>query len=196
MYKMREKEKIFIYTGPDGSGRKTVGKMVATVFDMVPVISYTTREPRPYERDGEDYHFVDEETFKNIEAKGEFIESVEIDGYHYGIREQDIAEAFKNHNLVYVTLNPEGAEKLKQLYGDKVMRFFIYANRDTVYKRLKKREDDEQEIERLMSHYDEVMKYKNQCEHVFENYDSPHISYQISEVIEEFLERDIIITDY
>lgn len=196
MYEMREKEKIFIYTGPDGSGRKTIGKMVATVFDMETVISYTTREPRHYEKDGVDYHFVDEKTFEEIEAKGDFIESVEIDGFHYGIREQDITEAFKNHNLIYVTLNPEGAEKLKQLYGDKVMRFFIYANRDTVYKRLKKRENDEKEIERLMSHYDETMKYKNQCEHVFENYDSPQVSYQISEVIEEFLDRDIIITDY
>ena len=63
MYQIKEKEKIFIYTGPDGSGRKTLSKMVATTFDMETVLSYTTRPPRHYEQDGVDYHFVDEATF-------------------------------------------------------------------------------------------------------------------------------------
>lgn len=196
MYNMKEKEKIFIYTGPDGSGRKTIAKMVATMFDMEPVISYTTRPPRHYEKDGEDYHFVNLSTFKRMEENGEFIESVEIDGYHYGIREDDIVKAFEKHPLIYVTLNPEGAEKLKKLYGDKVMRLFIYADRQTVYERQKLRQDDEESIKRHMSHYDEIMTYKNECEHAFENFDSPQVSYQVSEVIEAFLERDIIITDY
>jgi guanylate kinase len=40
------------------------------------------------------------------------------------------------------------------------------------------------------------MAYKNECEYVFENYDSPQISYQVSEEIEKFLDRDLIVTDY
>lgn len=196
MYTIKEKEKLFIYTGPDGSGRKTIAKMVATAFDMETVISYTTRAPRHYEQNGEDYHFVSEETFKQMQDSHEFLESVDIDGYHYGIREQDIVKAFENHNLVYLTLNPEGTEKLKKMYGDKVMRFFIYADRDTVIQRHKARNDKEEDIQRHLSHYDEIMAYKKECEHVFENYDSPQISYQVSEVIEAFLDRNRIVTDY
>lgn len=196
MYKIKEKEKIFIYTGPDGSGRKTIAKMVATAFDMETVLSYTTRPPRHYEKDGRDYHFVDMASYLKMQEQQEFLESVEIDGFHYGIREEDIVNAFKNHNLVYLTLNPEGTEKLKKMYGDKVMRFFIYADRDTVIRRQKERQDNDADIERHLSHYDETMAYKNSCEHAFENYDSPQVSYQVSEVIEAFLERDIIITDY
>jgi guanylate kinase len=196
MYKFKEKEKLFIYTGPDGSGRKTVAKMVATAFDMETVLSYTTRPPRHYETDGEDYHFIDADTFMNMEAQQEFLESVEIDGIHYGIREEDIVKAFENHNLVYLTLNPEGTEKLKQMYGDRVMRFFIYADRDTVIKRQEDRQDSLEDIQRHMAHYDETMAYKNQCEHAFENFDSPQISFQVSEVIEKFLDRDVIVTDY
>ncbi|MCQ6276570.1 guanylate kinase [Bacillus sp. V3B] len=196
MYKIKEKEKLFIYTGPDGSGRKTISKMVATTFDMETVLSYTTRPPRHYEQDGKDYHFVNEEAFKKIEEKQEFLESVKIDGFYYGIREQDIVKAFETHNLVYLTLNPEGTEKLKNMYGDRVMRFFIYADRDTVLNRLKAREESEKDINRLMNHYHEIMDYKNNCEHAFENFDLPQVSFQISEVIEAFLDRDIIITDY
>ncbi len=196
MYRIKGKEKIFIYTGPDGSGRKTIGKMAATAFDMEPVISYTTRSPRHYEKNGEDYHFVNEETFKQMEAQQEFLECVKIDGFYYGIRELDVVEAFQNHNFIYLTLNPEGTEKLKKMYGDRVMSIFIYADRDTVIKRQKDRNDSEADIERHMTHYDETMSYKSSCDHTFENYDSPQIAFQVSEVIEAFLDRDIIVTDY
>ncbi|MCH6266112.1 MULTISPECIES: guanylate kinase [Neobacillus] len=196
MYQIKGKEKIFVYTGPDGSGRKTIAKNVATAFDMETVLSYTTRSPRHYEKDGEDYHFITEETFKNMQAQQEFLESVEIDGIHYGIREQDVVEAFKNHDFVYLTLNPEGAEKLKKVYGDHVVRIFVYADRDTVIDRHKKRQDSEEVIERHMSHYNETMSYKGSCEHAFENFDSPQVSYQVSELIESYLDRNLTVTDY
>jgi guanylate kinase len=196
MYRIKGKEKLFIYTGPDGSGRKTIAKMVATTFDMKTVLSYTTRLPRHYEQDGEDYHFVSEKDFKEMEEKQEFLESVEIDGFHYGIREQDIVKAFEKNRLVYLTLNPEGTQKLKEMYGDRVMRFFIYADQDTVLHRLKARDENEEDITRHMNHYHETMDYKNSCEHAFENFDLPQVSFQISEVIETFLDRDLIVTDY
>ncbi|MEH7254411.1 MULTISPECIES: guanylate kinase [Bacillaceae] len=196
MYKIKDKEKLFIFTGPDGSGRKTIAKMVSTAFDMETVLSYTTRPPRHYEQDGVDYHFITEEAFQKMQTNQEFLETVDIDGIHYGIREEDIVKAFEHHNLVYLTLNPEGTEKLQEMYGDRVMRFFIFANRDTVIKRHKARNDTEEDIQRHLSHYDETMAYKNNCEHVFENYDSPQVSFQVSEVIEAFLDRNRIVTDY
>jgi guanylate kinase len=196
MYQIKGNEKIFVYTGPDGSGRKTIAKMVATAFDMETVLSYTTRSPRHYEKNGEDYHFVNEETFKHMQAQQEFLESVEIDGIHYGIREQDIVEAFQNHDFVYLTLNPEGTEKLKKMYGDGVVRIFIYADRDTVIQRQQERQDNEEVIQRHMAHYDEILSYKNSCEHAFENFDSPQVSFQVSELIESFLDRNLTETDY
>lgn len=196
MYQIKGKEKIFVYTGPDGSGRKTIAKMVATAFDMETVLSYTTRSPRHYEKDGHDYHFVTEEVFNQMQAKQEFLESVEIDGIHYGIREQDIVEAFKNHTLVYLTLNAEGAEKLKTMYGNGVVRLFIYADRDTVIQRQQDRRDSADVIERHMNHYDEAMNYKSSCEYAFENFDSPQVAYQVSELIESFLDRNLTVTDY
>jgi guanylate kinase len=196
MYQVKEKERIFIYTGPDGSGRKTIAKMVSTVFDMETVISYTTREPRHYETDGKDYYFIDEDTFSKMEEKQEFLESVEIDGIKYGIREEEVVKAFENHTFIYLTLNPEGTEKLKRMYGDKVIRLFVFADRDTVVSRQKERQDPEEDIQRHLAHYEETMGYKNECEHAFENFDSPQVSFQVSEVIEKYLERNLVETDY
>jgi guanylate kinase len=47
-----------------------------------------------------------------------------------------------------------------------------------------------------MAHYDETMGYKKNYKHVFENYDSPQVAFQISELIEAFLDRGVIVTDY
>lgn len=196
MYQVKEKERIFIYTGPDGSGRKTIAKMVSTVFDMETVISHTTREPRHYETDGKDYYFVDEDTFSKMEERQEFLESVEIDGIKYGIREEEVVKAFESHNFIYLTLNPEGTEKLKKMYGNKVIRLFVYADRDTVVSRQKERQDTEEDIQRHLAHYEETMGYKSECEHAFENFDSPQVSFQVSEVIEKYLERNLVETDY
>ena len=75
------------------------------------------------------------------------------------------------------------------------MRFFIFVDRDTVLERQRKRQDNEEEIKMHMTHYDETMNYKKESEHAFENYDLPQAAYQISEVIEAFLDRDVFITD-
>lgn len=196
MYQLKENEKIFIYTGPDGSGRKTLAKMTATAFDMDFVLSYTTRSPRHFETNGEDYHFVSVSTFKEMEKQQEFLESVEINGNFYGIREKDIEEMFSNHKLIYLTLNPEGAELLKKMYGDSVIRLFIYADRDTVIYRQKERGDDDEAIEQHMTHYDETMDYKDKCEHAFENYDLPQVAFQVSELVESYLDRDLVEDEY
>jgi guanylate kinase len=196
MYELKAKEKIFIYTGPDGSGRKTIAKMVATAFNMESVLSFTTRPAKSYEKNREDYHFVSKETFEKMLQNDEFLEQIKIDGYHYGIREQDIIDAFREHKQVYLTLNLAGAGLLKKVYGDKVVRIFIYANRDTVEKRQKERGDDEEAVQRHMNHYEETMQHKAECEHSFENYDLPQVSFRVSELIEEYLERDLIEDEY
>ncbi|MFS0863157.1 guanylate kinase [Fredinandcohnia sp. 179-A 10B2 NHS] len=196
MYQLKDKEMLFIYTGPDGSGRKTLARMVATAFDMETVPSFTTRSPRPFENNGEDYHFISKETFQQMIEQNEFLESVEIDGYFYGIREIDIVNIFKKHKVVYLTLNPEGAEVLKKMYEDKAVRIFVFADRHTVHERQKQRGDSEEDIARHMKHYDETMAYKTSCEHVYENYDLPQVSYQISEMIETYLDRQLIADDY
>lgn len=197
MFELKETDKMFIFTGPDGSGRKTLSKMVASPFDMETVISYTTRPVKPFETEGEDYHFIDEKTFQQMIDNDEFLEHVRIDGYHYGIREEDIQHAFEKHKPVYLTLNAEGADLLKNLYGDNVVRIFIYADPDTVKQRQQQRGDDDETIRRHMNHYEEAIAYKDHCEHAFENYDLPQVSFQISELLEEsYMERDLIEEEY
>lgn len=195
MYEYHDREKIIVYTGPDGSGRKSVAEAVGHTFGMAKVVSYVTRAPRPGEVNGQDYHFVTREAYDEMEARGEFLESVTIDGHSYGIRGIDVEEQLEARGCVYLILNHEGADILKKAYGDKVVRMFVYADRRTVEERQVRLGLDPATIAAHLSHYDEAMNYRSQCEHAFENIDLGQTTYEITNKLETYLQRDLVDKD-
>lgn len=195
MYELKDRDFIFAFTGPDGVGRKTVAHSIGSTLEIKRVISYTTRKPRPSELNEQDYHFVTLEQFKEAEANGEFLESVEINGNWYGINKGDIEEAFKQNGSFYLVVNPHGAEILKQMYGEHVVRLFIFADRDTVVQRQRRQGLSEQEVADHLTHYDADMAYKEQCEHAFPNYELAHTVFRGTNILETYLNRDLIEED-
>lgn len=195
MYELKDKERIFVFTGPDGSGRNTIADMVGSTFGMKKVISYTTRKPRPIEEDGQDYHFVSEQTFDEMSKRDEFLEEVVIGNYRYGIKNDDVAHMFENFSCIYLILNTAGAEILKQLYGDKVIRIFIYADRKTVEERQRTKGLSEEDIAAHLSHYDRDMEYMSECEHALENLDLAHAVFDLTNVLENYLQRNLVDKD-
>jgi guanylate kinase len=195
MYKLKDKEIIFVFTGPTGAGRKTIAEMAGTTIQMKQVISCTTRQPRANEADGRDYHFITREQFEAAQRNDEFIETVEIDGVFYGLRSADVEAGLQQFGCIYLVLNRYGAEILKEVYGDKVKRFFIYASRETILNRLKDRGDSQERIDGYLSHYEEEMAYRNECEHAYENIDSSHTIYDLAKAMEHYLQRGLVDLD-
>ncbi|MCR8633853.1 MULTISPECIES: guanylate kinase [Paenibacillus] len=196
MYELKEEDVIFIFTGPNGAGRKTVAQMSGDTLGMKQVISYTTRAPRSAEVDGQDYHFVTHEVFSNGQKNNEFIEVIEIDGNLYGVKGQDIVNTLQKHGAVYLILNRFGAEAVKKLYDTKAVRVFIYADKQIILKREEDRGDSPELIERYMSHFEDEMAYKDQCEHIFENLDLAHTVFDLTKTLDEnYLHRNLIDKD-
>lgn len=186
---------IFVYTGPDGSGRKSVADAVGLTLGLRKVISYTTRAKRPVEEDGQDYHFVSEEAFEEAVRRGEFVEHLTIDGNRYGIKQNDIEKWFEKGS-VYLILNSHGADVLREKYGDSVVRIFIYADLNTVKQRQQNNGLVEADIKRHLSHYEEDMAYGPHCEHSVENIgDLGHTVFHVTNLLEEYLQRDLIDKD-
>lgn len=195
MYELKGREMIFVFTGPDGSGRKTVAEMVGTTLGIKRVISYSTRAKRPGETDGEDYHFISREQFLDEEQVGEFLETVRIHNNLYGVKNKDIEQLLLRTGRIYLILNPEGADTLKRMYGDQVIRIFIYADRDTVVLRQRERQLSEDSIKRNLLHYDQDMAYEAQCEHAYENLDLAHTIFALTNAMEHYLQRGLLELD-
>ena len=195
MLEANGEDRIIVFTGPDGSGRKSVALAVGQTFGITRVISYVTRAPRKGEIDGQDYFFISSEAYQKMEQEGQFLESVKIDGNSYGLRRDDIERLLDKHSYIYLVLNREGSDRLKELYGDKVVRLFMYADRDTLEARNRAMGLDEDVIARRMSHYDEQMDYRASCEHSYGNYILADTVSRITETLEEYFQRDLIDKD-
>jgi len=88
------KGRLFVITAPSGAGKTSlIDALTRTDPSLKLSISYTTRAPRPGEKDGVDYHFVDDADFVGMQGRGEFLESAEVHGYRYGTSKRVITEA-------------------------------------------------------------------------------------------------------
>ena len=195
MYELKESDRIFIYTGPEGSGRKTVADLAGATFSMKKVLAYTTRARRANESEGQYYHHISHEEFEAAEANGEFLEIVKIHTNLYGIKKNDVERHLASHGSIYLVLNRQGAEMMKEIYGDQAIRFFIYADQDTVKKRQQERGLAEDVIERNLIKFNEDMAYMSACEHAFENYDLSYAMMDLTRTIEGYLQRDLLDLD-
>lgn len=195
MYDLKEFDKIIVFTGPYGSGRKTLADMAGSTLGLKEVLSYTTRAPRPGENDGEDYFFISQEQFLTAKDNGEFIEVTELRGHSYGIKSRDLEQMVEQSGGVYLVLNGYGANLIKALYQEQVIRLFIYAERETVRERLKERGDSDALIEENLAIYDQELVYESDCEHVFENSESAHTIFALSNILEGYLNRNLIEKD-
>lgn len=190
-----EKKTIFVFVGPNGSGRKTVAEMAGSTLGIKKVLSYTTRRPRPSEVDGQDYHFVSRETFNEAMRNNEFVEVLDLEGNLFGVKHTDIEALIQQHPAVYLVLSRHGGEVLKAHYGDQVVRIFIYVDLERLVQRNRDRGDSEKDIQMYIRHYDEEMDYKLQCEYAIENVDLAHAVFDLTKTLDSYLDRNLVELD-
>ncbi len=195
MYALKDKEMIFVFTGPHGAGRKTVAEMSGSTLGMKQVISYTTRPPKATEEDGQDYHFISPAEFVKAQTAGEFIEVSTVNDHLYGIKSADIEHMFELSGSIYLILNRFGAETLKKIYGDHVVLIFIHAGRDKLEQRMKESGDSEEVISKYLSYYEDELAFRDECDHVFENVDLAHTVFDLTKTLDHYLNRNLVDLD-
>ena len=122
---MKKIGKTFIISGPSGVGKSTV---LSALFqgrdDLYFSVSATTRAPRPGEKDGVDYHFIEAETFRQWIGGGEFLEYAEYVGNFYGTPKKYVDAAMDEGKDVILDIEIQGATQVHELRPD-VVRIFI-----------------------------------------------------------------------
>lgn len=143
---------VFIISAPSGSGKSTlVGRLLRTVPRLIFSVSYTTRQPRGAEREGQSYHFIAREEFESRIGRGEFLEYAEVFGNYYGTHCSVLDRAAAEGADVVLDIDVQGAAQLKDRIPDAVSIFILAPSRGILEQRLRARgEDNDSVIQRRL----------------------------------------------
>ena len=143
---------LFVIPAPSGTGKSTVAMAVRQrVPGLGYSISHTTRKPRGNERDGIDYHFVDDETFNRMIDEGDFVEWARVYDNLYGTSSSGLQDLTSSGLDVLMDVDIQGGRNIKKRFSDSVLIFLLPPSLEELERRLRKRgTDDEPVIEARM----------------------------------------------
>lgn len=115
-----------VLAAPSGAGKTTLARaLVERHVDVVFSLSATTRPPRPAERHGVDYEFVDDAGFDSLVADGRLLEWAEVHGRRYGTLRHGVAAALAGGSTVVLDIDVQGARRIRKTLPDAVLVFIL-----------------------------------------------------------------------
>ena len=132
---------LLVLSAPSGCGKTTiVNRVMDSLPGLVFSISHTTRQPRPGEIDGKDYHFVDKDTFAQIRDRqpSGFLEWANVHGNMYGTSVEEVERHQQAGYDVILDIDVQGAEQVRSR-ANPVTIFIAPPSRQELERRLRGR---------------------------------------------------------
>ena len=138
---------LYIISAPSGAGKTSLVKALTDSSAQVRVsVSHTTRAPRPGERDGVHYHFVDRDTFQAMVAEDAFLEHAEVFGNFYGTARASVQALMDQGADVILEIDWQGAAQVRRLMPGALSVFILPPSRAELEARLRGRGQDSEEV--------------------------------------------------
>lgn len=129
--------RVVVLTGPSGVGKSTVVRTLRRDHPALWVsVSVTTRHPRPGERDGREYRFVDADTFDRLVADGDLLEWAQFAGNRYGTPRAPVLERLAAGVPVLLEIDLQGARQIRTSMPEAVQVFLAPPSWDELERRL------------------------------------------------------------
>ncbi len=138
---------LIVVAAPSGAGKTTLVGLLAKADPKVRLsVSYTTREPRPGEIDGEHYRFVDRGHFESLIVSGALVEHALVHGNHYGTSRLDLQASIDAGLDVILEIDWQGARQVRAQWPEAVSIFVLPPSPQTLIERLHRRGQDSAEV--------------------------------------------------
>ena len=156
---------MLILSSPSGAGKTTLVKLLSKNKDFHISISHTTRKPRVNEIQDEDYHFINNDEFKDLIKKNEFLEYAEVFNHFYGTTKTPVINNLKNGKNVIFDIDWQGAQQIKskKLQYRLITFFVLPPSKEVLFNRLSNRDMKDKLIaEERMKQFDkDILHWKN-----------------------------------
>lgn len=137
---------MIVLVGESASGKSSIEKYLVENYGYNKIVSYTTRQPRPNEVDGVDYHFISVDKFLKLKSEDFFAETAVYNNWYYGTAKEDCTD-----DKVAV-LTPHGLRQISKLKGINITSFYISVpRRDRLIKILQRGDDIDEACRRSLS---------------------------------------------
>jgi guanylate kinase len=137
------KGRIFVLSGPSGVGKSTLIKGIRQrVKNIGYSVSHTTRMPRPNEKNGADYFFVDNAVFRDMINKNAFVEWALVYDDYYGTSYGTLEEKLNAGLDIILDIDIQGAKNIKEKLDDSLLIFILPPSKKILEKRLRRRATD------------------------------------------------------
>lgn len=137
---------LVIISGPSGVGKSTiVSGLIERLAPKIRLsVSATTRDPRPDEVDGQQYHFLSPEDFAARREAGDFLECMEVfgRGHWYGTLFDEVRPSLAAGQWVILEIDVDGARKAREQFPQAVTIFLTVGGNSV--------EERDQELERRL----------------------------------------------
>ena len=139
---------LYILSSPSGAGKTTLARrLIAADPGIAMSVSVTTRKPRPGERDGVDYFFVDAARFDAMKDAGDLLEWARVFDNSYGTPRAAVTAAINSGKDVLFDIDWQGAQQLSEkMKGDVVRVFVLPPSGQILEQRLKSRAQDPADV--------------------------------------------------
>ena len=138
---------LIVFSGPSGVGKGSLmSKIIGRRKNLKLSTSYTTREPREGEIDGEDYYFIKREKFLELAKNGEMLEYAEYCGNYYGTPKSLVEKELEKGNNVILEIEVQGGKQILDNSPEAVGVFIIPPSVRELYRRLINRASDTEEV--------------------------------------------------
>jgi guanylate kinase len=181
--------KVFVITGPSGVGK---GTLIERLLERAPQlelsVSATTREPRPGEEDGRDYHFLTPVEFEQRVEAGDFLEHATYSGNRYGTLRQEVERRLSEGRSVVLEIEVQGARQVRVAMPEAVLIFIAPPDPAALRQRLEGRgTDSEEAIERRLRTAEIELEAQAEFPHVIVNDDVQKAAAELERLVREQL---------
>ena len=142
----RKKGKLYVITGPSGTGKGSICKEILKDIENEFSVSMTTREAREGEIHGKDYFFVTEEEFLDNIEKGNFLEHARVFGNLYGTPKDMVIKQLERGRNVILDIDVQGALQVKKAMPEAIMIFLLPPSLGELRKRLEGHGTDKADV--------------------------------------------------
>ena len=187
--------KLFVFSAPSGSGKTTIVRhlLKQEKFNLEFSISATSREPRGFEKNGEDYYFISAREFKDKIKADEFLEWEEVyrDNF-YGTLKSEIERIWALKKHVIFDIDVVGGLRIKKKYPEKTLSVFVKPpSVDELKIRLKKRKtESDAKINMRIAKASVEMATAPQFDKIIKNYDLDIALKEAENLVSDFLKLD------